>query len=69
MTYPFLSAVKQDSQAVDDLIRANLNSEVPMVEEIAAYMVSLIDQETGDANNKPKLFLTKQVWRNSVRPG
>lgn len=39
------------------------------IEEIAAYMVSLIDQETGDANNKPKLFLTKQVWRNSVRPG
>ena len=39
MTYPFLSVVKQDFQAVDDLIRANLNSEVPMVEEIAAYLI------------------------------
>ena len=39
MTYPFLSVVKPDFQAVDDLIRANLNSEVPMVEEIAAYLI------------------------------
>ena len=39
------------------------------IEEIAAYMVSLTDQETGNANDKPKLFLTEQVWRNSVRPG
>lgn len=52
MTYPFLSAVKQDSQAVDDLIRANLNSEVPMVEEIAAYLI-----EAGGKRLRPLLVL------------
>jgi octaprenyl-diphosphate synthase len=52
MTYPFLSVVKQDSQAVDDLIRANLNSEVPMVEEIAAYLI-----EAGGKRLRPLLVL------------
>lgn len=40
MTYPFLTAVKSDLSAVDDLIRANLTSDVPLVEEIATYLVS-----------------------------
>ncbi|MFP6793288.1 MAG: polyprenyl synthetase family protein, partial [Pseudomonadales bacterium] len=52
MTYPFLSVVKQDSQAVDDLIRANLNSEVPMVEEIATYLI-----EAGGKRLRPLLVL------------
>jgi octaprenyl-diphosphate synthase len=52
MTYPFLSVVKQDFQAVDELIRANLNSEVPMVEEIAAYLV-----EAGGKRLRPLLVL------------
>ncbi len=52
MTYPFLSAVEQDFRAVDDLIRANLNSEVPMVEEIAAYLV-----EAGGKRLRPLLVL------------
>ncbi|MDE0989434.1 MAG: polyprenyl synthetase family protein [Pseudomonadales bacterium] len=52
MIYPFLSVVKQDSQAVDDLIRANLNSEVPMVEEIAAYLI-----EAGGKRLRPLLVL------------
>ena len=52
MTYPFLSAVKQDFQAVDDLIRVNLNSEVPMVEEIAAYLI-----EAGGKRLRPLLVL------------
>jgi octaprenyl-diphosphate synthase len=52
MTYPFLSIVKQDSQAVDDLIRANLNSEVPLVEEIAEYLI-----EAGGKRLRPLLVL------------
>ncbi len=52
MTYPFLSVVKPDFQAVDDLIRANLNSEVPMVDEIAAYLI-----EAGGKRLRPLLVL------------
>ncbi|MBL6691790.1 MAG: polyprenyl synthetase family protein [Pseudomonadales bacterium] len=52
MTYPFLSAVQKDFQAVDDLIRSNLNSEVPLVEEIAAYLV-----EAGGKRLRPLLVL------------
>jgi octaprenyl-diphosphate synthase len=52
MTYPFLSVVKQDFRAVDDLIRANLNSQVPMVEEIAAYLI-----EAGGKRLRPLLVL------------
>jgi octaprenyl-diphosphate synthase len=52
MIYPFLSLVKQDFKAVDDLIRANLNSEVPMVEEIAAYLI-----EAGGKRLRPLLVL------------
>ena len=52
MTYSFLSAVKQDFQAVDELIKANLNSEVPMVEEIAAYLI-----KAGGKRLRPLLVL------------
>lgn len=52
MTYPFLSAVRQDFQAVDDLIRTNLNSRIPLVEEIAAYLV-----EAGGKRLRPLLVL------------
>ena len=52
MIYPFLSLVKKDFKAVDDLIRANLNSEVPMVEEIAAYLI-----EAGGKRLRPLLVL------------
>lgn len=52
MTYPFLSSVEPDFLAVDDLIRANLNSDVPMVEEIAAYLI-----EAGGKRLRPLLVL------------
>jgi octaprenyl-diphosphate synthase len=52
MTYPFLSSVEQDFLSVDDLIRANLNSDVPMVEEIAAYLI-----EAGGKRLRPLLVL------------
>lgn len=52
MTYPFLSAVAEDFKAVDDLIRSNLNSEVPLVEEIAAYLV-----DAGGKRLRPLLVL------------
>jgi len=52
MTYPFLSAVKEDFRAVDDLIRANLNSDVPLVSEIAAYLI-----EAGGKRLRPLLVL------------
>jgi len=52
MAYPFLSIVNQDFRAVDDLIRANLNSKVPMVEEIAAYLI-----EAGGKRLRPLLVL------------
>ncbi len=52
MKYAFLSAVQDDFRAVDDLIRENLNSDVPMVEEIAAYLV-----EAGGKRLRPLLVL------------
>ena len=52
MTYPFLLAVEEDFQAVNDLIRANLNSDVPLVEEIATYLV-----EAGGKRLRPLLVL------------
>jgi octaprenyl-diphosphate synthase len=52
MTYPFLTAVHDDFQAVDDLIRANLSSDVPLVEEIAAYLI-----EAGGKRLRPLLVL------------
>ncbi len=39
MTYSFLSPVRDDFQAVDNLIRKNLNSDVPLVEEISSYLI------------------------------
>ena len=52
MTYPFLTAVKDDFQAVDDLIRSNLSSDVALVEEIAAYLI-----EAGGKRLRPLLVL------------
>ena len=52
MTYPFLTAVQDDFQAVDDLIRANLSSDVPLVEEISAYLI-----EAGGKRLRPLLVL------------
>ncbi len=40
MTYPFFAAVQDDFQEVNELILANLTSEVPLVEEISAYLVN-----------------------------
>lgn len=40
MSYPFFLTVQDDFQAVNRLIRENLASEVPLVEEIAKYLVS-----------------------------
>lgn len=52
MTYPFLTAVKDDFQAVDELIRTNLNSDVPLVEEISAYLI-----DAGGKRLRPLLVL------------
>ena len=52
MSYPFLTAVEDDFRAVDDLIRSNLNSDVPLVEEIAAYLI-----EAGGKRLRPLLVL------------
>ena len=40
MTYPFFTAVQDDFSAVDELIKANLSSDVPLVEEISTYLIS-----------------------------
>jgi octaprenyl-diphosphate synthase len=39
MTYPFYHAVAEDFAAVDQLIKENLSSNVPLVEEISAYLI------------------------------
>ena len=52
MTYTFLSAVRKDFEAVDDLIRSNLTSHVPLVEEIAGYLI-----EAGGKRLRPLLVL------------
>ncbi|MFT7221444.1 MAG: octaprenyl-diphosphate synthase [Candidatus Azotimanducaceae bacterium] len=52
MTYPFLTAVEDDFRAVDELIRTNLNSDVPLVEEISAYLI-----EAGGKRLRPLLVL------------
>ena len=39
MTYPFYHAVAGDFAAVDQLIKDNLSSNVPLVEEISAYLI------------------------------
>lgn len=52
MNYPFLTAVQDDFGAVDDLIRSNLSSDVPLVEEIAAYLI-----EAGGKRLRPLLVL------------
>ena len=52
MTYTFLSAVQKDFVAVDDLIQANLASDVPLVEEVAGYLI-----EAGGKRLRPLLVL------------
>ena len=52
MTYPFLAAVKDDFQAVDALIKVNLSSDVPLVEEISGYLI-----EAGGKRLRPLLVL------------
>ena len=52
MNYAFVTAVQNDLSAVDDLVRANLNSQVPLVEEIASYLV-----EAGGKRLRPMLVL------------
>ena len=52
MPYTFLSAVRKDFEAVDDLIRSNLTSHVPLVEEIAGYLI-----EAGGKRLRPLLVL------------
>ena len=39
MTYPFHHTVAEDFAAVDQLIKDNLSSNVPLVEEISAYLI------------------------------
>jgi octaprenyl-diphosphate synthase len=52
MTYPFLATVEEDFQAVNDLIRDNLTSDVPLVEEIATYLI-----DAGGKRLRPLLVL------------
>lgn len=52
MTYPFLTAVERDFEAVNGLIRANLSSQVPLVEEVASYLI-----EAGGKRLRPLLVL------------
>jgi len=52
MTYPFLTAVQDDFQAVNDVITSNLDSNVPLVEEISAYLI-----EAGGKRLRPLLVL------------
>ena len=52
MTYSFLSPVQKDFTAVDDLIRTNLASHVPLVEEISSYLI-----EAGGKRLRPLLVL------------
>lgn len=52
MNYPFFAAVQEDFQAVDDLIRANLSSRVPLVEEISQYLI-----DAGGKRLRPLLVL------------
>ena len=40
MTYAFFAPVQNDVQAVNQLIRTNLSSQVPLVEEIATYLIN-----------------------------
>ncbi len=56
MTYPFFSAVQDDFDAVDTLISSNLTSEVPLVEEIAAYLIN-----AGGKRLRPLLVLLSSL--------
>ena len=52
MTYPFYNAVADDFAAVDQLIKDSLSSNVPLVEEISAYLI-----EAGGKRLRPLLVL------------
>jgi octaprenyl-diphosphate synthase len=52
MTYPFYDAVADDFAAVDKLIKDSLSSNVPLVEEISAYLI-----EAGGKRLRPLLVL------------
>jgi len=52
MTYPFYDAVADDFAAVDQLIKDSLSSNVPLVEEISAYLI-----EAGGKRLRPLLVL------------
>ena len=52
MTYPFLSHVEEDFRAVNDLVELNLSSEVPLVKEIASYLI-----KAGGKRLRPLLVL------------
>lgn len=56
MTHPLFAAVKDDFAAVDDLIRRNLNSDVPLVEEISRYLVN-----AGGKRLRPLLVLVSAL--------
>lgn len=52
MTHPFYDAVADDFAAVDQLIKGNLSSTVPLVEEISSYLI-----EAGGKRLRPLLVL------------
>ncbi len=52
MTYPFYDAVADDFAAVDRLIQDSLTSNVPLVEEISAYLI-----DAGGKRLRPLLVL------------
>ena len=52
MTQSFFEAVNEDFNALDRMVIANLNSRVPLVEEIAHYLI-----ESGGKRRRPVLVL------------
>ena len=52
MTYPFFSVVQDDFRAVDQLVISSLSSRIPLVEEIATYLV-----KAGGKRLRPLLVL------------
>ncbi len=52
MTNPFLAHVEEDFRAVNDLIEFNLTSDVPLVKEIASYLI-----KAGGKRLRPLLVL------------
>ena len=52
MMYPFYDVVAEDFAAVDQLVKDNLSSNVPLVEEISSYLI-----EAGGKRLRPLLVL------------